>query len=1398
MPLHFRVPAVVVTCVYLALAPMARGQVISEFQSNAGSLDWFNPLNWSAGVPNAPGDSAMFTGNGVLKKAELTAPATLGQVRFIGTGPAEIAGTQSLTFSQPGSGPAEISVSGLNQLATVRPLLHIAAGEQLSLSVGSSGQLTLAGGFAAGSGAVEKSGSGIVTLSGGDAAWQGTLVIEAGTVAANHAAALGGTTGQTFLNGGALRLDQAVSEPIVFGGGMLTATAARDINGALIIPSGKTALLSGPLRIKGGSSGDGDLSFQLTAETGISTLPLTHAGGLSIFSALAAPPRVTISVDNTYAGLTTINKASVIVSTAGGLGTVDAGTVLQDSVMRLHAKSLERIEARNSTLYLLDPSSATTEELYEGHVTLQSSTLTGFQPDSFTGQRYAMVNPIVLAGGDNRIEPPGRVMRILGGVTGQGNLLINAPAGAILESQLDFDGDLELRGGPIRFAQAGGFDGVTLVRNGGRLVAETDQHFRRVQSGERDTSCCNPFAQIEAAPGATLTIDELRINEGSLKGDIRTDGDVEFFGFASQREIRNLSSGLNVRLHAGQMLVEDTTPALGATTGNMIIGRTSEAVIILQDHLAYEADFHLNNGTGFGNGGALRTDPGGSADSRAVLNGDIYLGDRGASIGDGGGIRLNGQIYGGDLTLVDGANLMIAGQTAAYAGKTRMAEFSELSVAGGGRLANTSKIELHATGSRLAVDIDPEDGPVVDRVADDIPIEMGGGELGVWPTAYGVQSRERVGEVRLLRGQSNLKGGYTNRGRNDSVVDLVIGELAREPGALMTASYYDDRYGTPFLSESDVYSRGPIIENAPALVNGVLPAWLTMHRGNFSTLTGNRVTQFDDYRELQNADETSVVGTNSGGSISSDRTFHGISYVGYFDGLNLNGHTMTIGSGGVFNATVSNGQIQPGQYTNGELILYNAVINASLIDNGGPTSVIYSGDNEIRGTNAYTGKTYVTGEPGDNTQIHEASALPSGGDLELNGGALSLRQAAAYQLGTVAIRDNSSLHVQCCGSGATLTAEKIDFESGWLSAPLAGDMPIEKTTDGLARIIGREYSNYTGDVDVRDGLLFVENYPALGSANVTVHRGGRLAFGPDSSSVPAGSPELSVTLNGGALYSGGAQSYEFASLRGDVTIVEDSQIYLVQATEKTQSASDLVIEGAVNVAAGKTLELVGWGNSRFGPALTATEGIQLAEGAVLAGHGSLRGAVEIAGGGVISPGSLSSDPSVGELSMSRGALGSDPTSAMIWGEGGVYRWEVNDVHGNAGAIFGEGWDLVRIEGVLDVQATIDSPFVIQMAAIGDLGLSALSPGEVLSMPILEATTLIGFDPAKFVLDASDLNPTDDSARTVATALNAEFTLRQIGNQIVLDVIGIPEPSALLLALLSTSLIGAFGRPASRL
>ena len=47
--------------------------------------------------------------------------------------------------------------------------------------------------------------------------------------------------------------------------------------------------------------------------------------------------------------------------------------------------------------------------------------------------------------------------------------------------------------------------------------------------------------------------------------------------------------------------------------------------------------------------------------------------------------------------------------------------------------------------------------------------------------------------------------------------------------------------------------------------------------------------------------------------------------------------------------------------------------------------MIYAGNVTVSGTNAYSGTTYVTGQPGSRLEVTNGKAFPSGGDLEVTG-----------------------------------------------------------------------------------------------------------------------------------------------------------------------------------------------------------------------------------------------------------------------------------------------------------------------------------------------------------------------------------------------------------------------------
>ena len=1331
---------VLILAAYCANAAFVRSyaQVTSTFLPNMGSTDWFNPINWDNGIPNGAGDTAQIPGMPITTTAEITAPVTLGQLVFLNGGFASVSGNQTLSFNTPGLDPAF-----LHSQSTAASLgVPISIASEV-LRIATTGSVELTGPIVSSSGEIIKDGTNALSLKGDNSMWDGPLTVNAGTLIVNHAKGLGSGVGHTSLLGGTIVVNQATEEPMTLSAGELqTSVSFLDFSGQLNIPVGSAANVRGPFSLRGGSIGGGDMHLRAERFAAIRVMdaPLAHSGGLSVMSAVPQRQFAEIHVDNSYQGLTNVNNVRLQVRTAGGLGTSDTGTKVTNGELWLHPGSKEDVELDSSTLVLWRGDPALTENQFNGRITLRSGSLSTVQQFG-AAPRYTVSHPVVLLGGLNSIAP-NRGELILNGIQGQGDLLMNAEDDIFVVGLVEHQGSLEFRNGPVHLAAPNVVVGTVLVRNGGRLIAEANQHLDRVMTGPRDESCCGTFGSIEAAPGIVLQVDTLNIFEGLVKGDVRTNRPIEFHGFGASRDIRNLVSGTNVVLHAGQMELDDSDTSLDPTSGAVIVGRVSESVVqITSNPSTVNADFYLNNGTGFGYGGALRFETNSTGNTETTLAGDIYLGDRGANVGGEAQIRVEGQIFGGDLIL---GTVKTAGPyislvtTPHYTGKTSIRS-GELALTESGRLVNTSQIDVVDRG-RLAVDTLPSDGALSDRISDDIPIHMYGGELSVWPTAWGMNTTERVGQVFVKRGINVVRGTdfFVNSLQSNS--DLRIGELSREHGSIVSLTSIQRRASTRFTRDETPGQNDLILENPPPLVNGMLPAWL-IAGPNFTTIDqSGRVRSFDGPTPtFEDANETSVVRPpQSASSLSRDMRIHALYAFGNVGPVDLNGHTLTVGSGGISGAQLSNGTIRPGSHSVGELIFVGGVnIAANIVDNGTPTSVTYASEATVSGTNTYTGTTFVVGEPGDDVRIMNGEALPTGGDIEVSGwGRLFLRDRSGYHynLGTITLRDGGTLAGQCCDNLSMVTARRIELESGELSVALEGNTPVVKTTDGVAIIATSVVNNaFVGTVDVHDGLLIAggpssnHGYLAFGRSTVTVHSNGRLALSPANTGINA--PPVNITLNGGALYGGTHPQSHQLNLVGNINVVDHSKIYMFDGTATDLRQSDLKITGRLNVVAGKSLELLGRAYNSLGPELILSDGLHLEPGAVLAGDGAVRSRIEISNGAILSPGTISSGVSIGALAMSR------PT----WGEGGRYRWEINDAAGDAGSVFGNGWDIALVRGELAIDATAESPFVIELIGMdsisSDFGIANLTNGQF-RWQFVEADSIVGFDPSKFVIDAS--------------------------------------------------------------
>jgi autotransporter-associated beta strand protein len=170
--------------------------------------------------------------------------------------------------------------------------------------------------------------------------------------------------------------------------------------------------------------------------------------------------------------------------------------------------------------------------------------------------------------------------------------------------------------------------------------------------------------------------------------------------------------------------------------------------------------------------------------------------------------------------------------------------------------------------------------------------------------------------------------------------------------------------------------------------------------------------------------------------------------------------------------------------------------------------------------------------------------------------------------------------------------------------------------------------------------------------------------------------------------------------------------------------------------------------------LSGTSSILLASGARLGGDGTIAGTMTVENGAILTPGN-----SPGTTTY---------TSDQIWGEGGIYEWEIQDWTGSAGAI--DGWDLISITDTesdpnLTITATAENPFIIEITefSLTNFAVSTLEQ----TFEILSADGGIsGFDASYFTLD------------TTAWTQGGTWGIIQDGNSLKLTYI--PEPASLVL------------------
>ena len=203
-----------------------------------------------------------------------------------------------------------------------------------------------------------------------------------------------------------------------------------------------------------------------------------------------------------------------------------------------------------------------------------------------------------------------------------------------------------------------------------------------------------------------------------------------------------------------------------------------------------------------------------------------------------------------------------------------------------------------------------------------------GTPLGTGPiTLGGLQAFNSVGGVsEQWNGAPYLTISSPTANQTTTFGDLIVKSGALSMGApanitntVNFGTLTRSGNGALFFQQSGAGKRSVFFSGGTTLVNGILPPWI--FGGDFMTYSSASGMMNVTYASSFNpAISTQVVYTGSSTSLAASQTSY--AFRAYFNALDLNGKTLTLGDGALAGLSLDNGQITNGQ-ANGSLI-FNA------------------------------------------------------------------------------------------------------------------------------------------------------------------------------------------------------------------------------------------------------------------------------------------------------------------------------------------------------------------------------------------------------------------------------------------------------------------------------------------
>lgn len=1010
--------------------------------------------------------------------------------------------------------------------------------------------------------------------------------------------ALGNASVGTIVEEGRLNFRATVAEPLDIRGGIVSFGKGHATTGDIKLSGGQLLLSDIPLQgtihldnqgldpllrggqgteLRGGLTGSGELLISGTLE--INDQPLSHDGGLRIVDGPDVNNGgVQLNVANSFTGNTVIEKGTLIVNHSEALGVADSPVqVLQDGAFVLKT-SVDREMQIGGQLVIRDPAVTLDETIYLGgqieyfHQPAIIGVGTFNGEIKFTSAPFArpslvggIFNGPITGSAERMTISPAELIELNGDnthtaiayVSGPGVVEVNSPTGLGSSDQ-----GTNVERGSVQLNVA--TEEPIVVVEEGRVDVNTQQvRLPRLMGSERSLpprlqilainhagvygesvdvvegalevnanatlggAVVRELGQLRIADGATLNLggSELELRSGSVSGRL-----------AEVPRIRKVSgiaaSVSNLHDFDGDIVVEkgklitSGPDAFGTTAGaTHVMGPDSVLALDDTENRDFSENIFLHNTMGDGATPGLRV---GRVFSNPDirLSGRLDLGSEGSSIG--GLLELAGEVTGGNL--VSHGRLSVRTPHANHTGGTDVVE-GAIVLLGEGRLNNTSAIRLHEASESLEgkLELNNREEKRDDRIPDTVPIEFLGGAL----ESKG-HLNEAVGALRFIEGNSEI--------------DLFPSSTEITFDKRLTALRLERNAGAVATIHVSPTAQAHLVEQSD-LATGIMPWLLAVdHRSTSDRRTGFAVLSERGIVPLENYETDFMAATPASNMqfsretvLASDTHVNSITGSSETVNLDLNRNLLTVESGGILSASVSNGRITAGAASNYELILpRTARMNASIVDNG-DNAVSVTAIGELSGNNSYSGTTYVNE---GTTTFTSSRSLPANTNLDVSGGTVQLNFGTGVpkKLKTIRIAEGGSLESPFRDRIALDFDELLLEKGGFGGVTIVGEGTIRKTTPGSVSFAVEQSSTFSGDIIVEAGYLEAFAFDADPRFIV---RGGMLGL------VAAGNS--TIELAGGDLRVGDSFFNAIVNSPEGVINVSEASRIVIQASNRPQA-----------------------------------------------------------------------------------------------------------------------------------------------------------------------------------------------------------------------------------------------------